>query len=61
MMNDLVGKFDMLGFDLSGLDDLIYLSGDPTQPPPPDCAQHCWKCSVSCVTCGAGCSTGPAK
>lgn len=59
-MNDLIGKFDLLGFNLSGLDDLIYLSGDPTQPPP-KCDDHCTACAVSCYTCGAGCSTGPAK
>lgn len=59
-MSDLIVKFDALGFDLNGLDDLIYLSGGP-ETPPPTCTDHCISCAVSCSTCGAGCSNGPSK
>jgi hypothetical protein len=58
-MSDLTGKFDILGFDLAGLDNLIYLGGGPEEPP--TCVDHCISCAVSCSTCGVGCSNGPSK
>ena len=62
-MNDLTFKFDALGFDLTGLDSLIYLGGGGFPPPSPDpsCKEHCVNCAASCETCGAGCSSGPSK
>ena len=59
-MNDLIGKFDGLGYDLLGLDNLVYASGGGI-PDPPKCEDHCVTCAVSCSTCGAGCSAGPSK
>jgi hypothetical protein len=58
-MNDYIGKFDNLGYDLLGLDNLVYLSNsaDPDQTTD-KCADHCVSCAVSCSTCGAGCSNG---
>jgi len=60
-MSDLIGKFDILGFDLSGLDNLVYLMGGPGGPEEPNCEDHCISCAVSCSTCGAGCPNGPSK
>lgn len=56
-MNDLTSKFNSLGYNLPGLDSIVYITaGDPL---PSGCADHCETCAVSCSTCGAGCSTGP--
>ncbi len=59
-MSDLIGKFDGLGYDLLGLDNLVYLSRGPTTTTSEDCVKQCVSCSVSCSTCGAGCSSGPS-
>lgn len=56
-MNDLTSKFNSLGYNLLGLDSIVYLMAK--EPEPPKCDDHCVTCAVSCSTCGAGCSAGP--
>lgn len=55
-MDDLRAKFDLLGFNLMGLDNLVYFSGSVI-PPPPDCTGNvctggcqngCWQCKPDC-------------
>ncbi|HLP46478.1 MAG TPA: hypothetical protein VK469_11045 [Candidatus Kapabacteria bacterium] len=58
-MNDLTLKFDLLGFDLCGLENLIYLS-EREPLPPPDCpgGKCTLGCYAGCATCSPGCSAG---
>ncbi len=58
-MSDLIGGFDDLGYDLLGLDKIIYLPGEFLSKDK-KCEDHCETCAVSCSTCGAGCSSGPS-
>ncbi len=60
-MDELIIKFDGLGYDLTDLDDLVYFSAGPGTDTKKDCTKSCEKCSVSCATCGAGCPNGPTK
>ncbi len=60
-MEDLIKKFDGLGYDLIDLDNVVYLSADIDPDPPKNCGDHCITCSVSCKICGAGCPTGTTK
>jgi len=56
-MKELAGQFDLLGFDLMGLDNLVYFSGSDILPPPVDCPgdvctggcqNGCWQCKPDC-------------
>lgn len=56
-MNDLAIKFDLLGFDLTGLDNMVY-SGDPL--PPKECTTGVCDngCQNGCSQCQPGCQLG---
>ncbi len=60
-MENIIAKFDALGYDLVDLDDIVYVNAGPGTGTKNDCTKSCETCSESCSTCGAGCSNGPTK
>lgn len=59
-MFDYSSRFDDLGYDLLGLNSIVYLdaivgSGSTTA----NCSQKCESCKPTCQTCELGCSNGP--
>jgi len=55
-MDDISKKFDDLGYDLFGMDNIVYLSNvEPMQ----ECPLECKTCKKGCSTCNPGCGDGP--
>jgi len=55
-------KFDNLGYDLLGLDKIMYCSLDPNQSTEncaTGCNIQCKSCSTACDSCSKGCKSGP--
>ncbi len=59
-MKNLMLKFDLLGFDLDELENLIYFSAGPIPPPPPSCGGGSCDggCSGGCTSCKPDCNAG---
>lgn len=59
-MDDLVAKFDLLGFDLLGLENVVYFSADGIPPDTKKCTEgKCtYGCHPGCALCSPGCIIG---